>query len=134
MEPSNRREALAALAAAISQSGAATLGALACQEPMLPDPATFGRLILSFHKSYSELSAQIRATNEIGKTPQNRNAGAYQRTFGCQGCRKAGGVLIREGENDKRGRFVAVLEIPPMDSAQWAVQPQIVKDVKESNK
>src|ERR1700743_1515320 len=46
----HRRQAFAALAAAIAQRGATTLGALACQETMLPDPATFGRLILSFHK------------------------------------------------------------------------------------
>jgi len=32
-----------------------------------------------------------------------------------------------KGENE---RFVAVLEIPPVDSAQRAVQVQIVKDVK----
>jgi len=48
--PSNRRQAFAALAAAIAQGGAATLGALAGQETMLTNPATFGRLILSFHK------------------------------------------------------------------------------------
>jgi hypothetical protein len=40
----------------------------------------------------------------------------------------------REGENDEGERFVAVLEIPPVDSAQKAVQVQIVKDVKEANK
>lgn len=37
---------------------------------MLADPATFGRLILSFHKSYSVLSAKIRATNELGILPK----------------------------------------------------------------
>jgi hypothetical protein len=37
-----------------------------------------------------------------------------------------------EGKNDERTRFVAVLEIPPVDSAQKAVQVQIVKDVKQS--
>jgi len=46
----HRRQALAALAAAIGQSGATALGALAGQETMLTDPATFGRLILSLHK------------------------------------------------------------------------------------
>ncbi len=35
-----------------------------------------------------------------------------------------------DGANDERERFVAVLEIPPVDSAQKAVQVQIVKDVK----
>lgn len=35
-----------------------------------------------------------------------------------------------EGANDERERFVAVLEIPPVDSAQKAVQVQIVKDAK----
>ena len=35
-----------------------------------------------------------------------------------------------DGKHDQRTRFVAVLEIPPVDSAQKAVQVQIVKDVK----
>ena len=37
----------------------------------------------------------------------------------------------REGKDDEGERFVAVLEIPPVDSAQKAVQVQIVKDLKE---
>ncbi len=36
-----------------------------------------------------------------------------------------------DGPNDERERFVAVLEIPPVDSAKRAVQVQIVKDEKE---
>ncbi len=36
----------------------------------------------------------------------------------------------REGPDDSGERFVAVLEIPPVDSAQRAVQVQIVKDSK----
>jgi hypothetical protein len=39
-----------------------------------------------------------------------------------------------DGPNDERERFVAVLEIPPVDSANRAVQVQIVKDVKRSKK
>jgi len=35
-----------------------------------------------------------------------------------------------DGAKDYRERFVAVLEIPPVDSAKRAVQVQIVKDVK----
>ncbi|HWX20299.1 MAG TPA: hypothetical protein VN578_10400 [Candidatus Binatia bacterium] len=35
-----------------------------------------------------------------------------------------------DGPNDERTRFVAVLEIPPVDSAKRAVQVQIVKDVR----
>jgi hypothetical protein len=35
------------------------------------------------------------------------------------------------GEKDERTRFVAVLEIPPVDSAATAVRVQIVRDVKE---
>ena len=35
-----------------------------------------------------------------------------------------------DGAKDERERFVAVLEIPPVDSAQKAVQVQIVKDTK----
>ena len=39
-----------------------------------------------------------------------------------------------DGAKDERTRFVAVLEIPPVDSAQRAVQVQIVKDVKANKK
>ena len=35
-----------------------------------------------------------------------------------------------EGTNDQGERFVAVLKIPPVDSAEAAVRLQIVKDVK----
>ena len=37
----------------------------------------------------------------------------------------------REGPDNQGERFVAVLEIPPVDSAQRAVQVQIVKDAKK---
>jgi hypothetical protein len=36
-----------------------------------------------------------------------------------------------DGAKDEKTRFVAVLEIPPVDSAQKAVQVNIVKDVRE---
>ena len=36
----------------------------------------------------------------------------------------------REGKNDEGERFVAVLEIPPVESAITAVRVQIVKDIK----
>jgi hypothetical protein len=36
----------------------------------------------------------------------------------------------REGKNDEGERFVAVLEIPPVESAVTAVRVQIVKDIK----
>lgn len=36
----------------------------------------------------------------------------------------------KEGKDDKGERFVAVLEIPPVESAVTAVRVQIVKDVK----
>lgn len=35
-----------------------------------------------------------------------------------------------DGKNDERTRFVAVLEIPPVESAETAVRLQIVKEVK----
>ncbi len=35
-----------------------------------------------------------------------------------------------DGAKDERERFVAVLEIPPVVSAETAVRVQIVKDVK----
>ena len=36
-----------------------------------------------------------------------------------------------DGPHDERTKYVAVLEIPPVDSAQRAVQVHIVKGVKE---
>jgi hypothetical protein len=35
-----------------------------------------------------------------------------------------------DGKHDERTRFVAVLEIPPVESAETAVRVQIVKDAK----
>lgn len=40
----------------------------------------------------------------------------------------------REGKDDKGERFVAVLEIPPVESAKSAVQVQIVNDVRGRQK
>jgi hypothetical protein len=39
-----------------------------------------------------------------------------------------------DGKNDERERFVAVLEIPPVVSAETAVRVQIVKDFKTDTK
>jgi hypothetical protein len=36
-----------------------------------------------------------------------------------------------DGPNDERTRFVAVLEIPPVVSAETAVRVQVVKDSKQ---
>ena len=36
-----------------------------------------------------------------------------------------------DGPNDERTRFVAVLEIPPVESAETAVRVQIVADTKK---
>lgn len=47
--------------------------------------------------------------------------------------RRAYGWAHAEGENSEGQRYVAVLEIPPVDSAQKAVQVQIVKDVKQKD-
>jgi hypothetical protein len=38
------------------------------------------------------------------------------------------------GNKDERPQFVAVLEIPPVVSAQWAVRVQSVKDFKETGR
>ncbi len=38
----------------------------------------------------------------------------------------------REGKNDEGERFVAVLEIPPVESAVTAVRAQIVSDYKKA--
>jgi hypothetical protein len=46
---------------------------------------------------------------------------------------RAYGWSQREGNGDNGERFVAVLEIPPVDSAQKAVQFQIAKDVKSGH-
>jgi hypothetical protein len=38
----------------------------------------------------------------------------------------------REGKHDEGERFVAVLEIPPVESAETAVQASIMADAKTS--
>jgi hypothetical protein len=49
--------------------------------------------------------------------------------------RKLADILRQSGgNNDERTQFVTVLEIPRVDSAQKAVQVQIVKDVKGNEK
>jgi hypothetical protein len=40
----------------------------------------------------------------------------------------------REGPDDQGERFVAVLEIPPVDSAQKAVRAAIVQQAKSENR
>ena len=44
--------------------------------------------------------------------------------------KRAYGWSHLEGEDDSGERFVAVLEIPPVESAETAVRVQIVKDRK----
>jgi hypothetical protein len=39
-----------------------------------------------------------------------------------------------DGPKDERTRFVAVLQIPPVESAETAVRLQIVKDTKQARK
>jgi hypothetical protein len=39
-----------------------------------------------------------------------------------------------DGKQDERIRFVAVLEIPPVESAETGVRVQIVKDFKKGTK
>jgi len=48
--------------------------------------------------------------------------------------KRAYGWSHREGKNDEGERFVAVLELPPVVSAETAVRVQIVKDLKELGK
>jgi hypothetical protein len=70
--PSDWGQAFATVAAAIAQDCAATLAVLARQKPMLPDPAPFGRLILSFHKSIQsrDFQRKIHPHGEFGKLPK----------------------------------------------------------------
>lgn len=54
--------------------------------------------------------------------------------FDLQGHPKAKRAYVwshLDGKNDELTRFVAVLEIPPVDSAKRAAQVQIAKDVKK---
>jgi hypothetical protein len=45
-------------------------------------------------------------------------------------------ICLQSGfcKNDERTRFVAVLEVPPVVSAETAVRVQIVKDFKRPSK
>lgn len=79
-------------------------------------------------------SAQYRRTDPVhevfkGQTVWQGNVEVFD-LVGHPSAKRAYGWSHREGKNDEGERFVAVLEIPPVDSAQRAVQVQIVKDVK----
>jgi hypothetical protein len=45
--------------------------------------------------------------------------------------KRAYGWSHLDGAKDERTRFVAVLEIPPVESAETAVRVQIVKDARK---
>jgi hypothetical protein len=49
-------------------------------------------------------------------------------------CKRNSAAATGNYAKDERERFVAVLEIPPVDSAQKAVQVQIIKDVRANKK
>lgn len=68
-----------------------------------------------------------------GKTVWQGEVEVYDLT-GHPKAKRAYAWSHREGKNDEGERFVAVLEIPPVDSAVTAVRVQIVKDVKENKK
>jgi hypothetical protein len=53
---------------------------------------------------------------------------------GHQKAKRCYGWSHLEGANDEGERFVAVLEIPPVVSAETAVRVQIIKDTKVSAK
>jgi len=67
-----------------------------------------------------------------GKTLWRGDVEVYDLT-GHPKAKRAFGWSHPEGQDDKGERFVAVLEIPPVTSAETAVKISIVKDVKEAN-
>ena len=64
-----------------------------------------------------------------GKTLWRGNVEVYDLT-GHPKAKRAYGWSHPEGEDNKGERFVAVLEIPPVDSPQTAVKVSIVSDIK----
>ena len=64
-----------------------------------------------------------------GKTVWQGEVEVYDLT-GHPKAKRAYAWSHREGPNDQGERFVAVLEIPPVDSPVMAVRVQIVKDSK----
>jgi hypothetical protein len=64
-----------------------------------------------------------------GETVWNGEVEVYDLT-GHPKAKRAYAWSHREGQNDEGERFVAVLEIPPVVSAETAVRVQIVKDFK----
>lgn len=64
-----------------------------------------------------------------GETVWNGEVEVYDLT-GHPKAQRAYAWSHREGKNDEGERFVAVLDIPPVDSAKRAVQVQIVKDAR----
>jgi hypothetical protein len=59
---SNRRQAFAAVAAAVGQCGLAALAGIAVQKPVLTFAADFRRLILAFHKLGCARARKLRFT------------------------------------------------------------------------
>ena len=53
--------------------------------------------------------------------------------FGHPKAKRADAWSHLDGAKDERTRFIAVLEIPPVEFAVTAVRVQIVKDVKGRN-
>ena len=64
-----------------------------------------------------------------GKTVWKGEVEVYDLT-GHPKAKRAYAWSHREGPNDEGERFVAVLEIPPVESAVTAVRVQIVKDAR----
>jgi hypothetical protein len=52
----------------------------------------------------------------------------------CAKAKRAYAWSHLDGKNDERTRFVAVLEIPPVESAETAVRVQIVNDAKKGKR
>ena len=64
-----------------------------------------------------------------GQTVWDGNVEVFDLT-GHPKAKRCYGWSHREGETGKGERFVAVLDIPPVESALTAVRVQIVKDIK----
>jgi hypothetical protein len=90
------------------------------------------QVIFHLHKSDSKHVGTV-PVHEIfrGETVWKGEVEVFDLT-GHQKAKRAYGWSHPEGKEDKDERFVTVLEIPPVKSAQSAVQASIVADLKKS--
>ena len=77
----------------------------------------------------NELNSE-KKTLAVSMLAEGSSIRSIERTTGVPKAKRAYAWSHLDGEKDQRTRFVAVLEVPSVESAETAVRVQIVKDAK----